>query len=319
MPISQPSDHAQHIPLSDQFWKYRNMDEWLKEQQTNQSRNISNFTITAQIVLSIVDERLIKNKNATARLLTSRLQSIPGGNNGRTQDAPSSTNVTFQTPSNTQYCCHPLTAELDRVLSPGSPVFSSSSPDTSGTATLHLMAALRHVRLRSIYAHTEWQTSEHEIQETRKRLKAWIVQDKVSAKKCLWHAASAFRILRSQSRLAVHEPFVILISVLIMRAYCALAPTGDQQSTNIDGGTSVTIDQLTDEAAVDEWIAGDDYTVFLTGVGRLVGPETDLRLLSALHNILGPFRRSSHACRAVSFGIECAMAGQHPIFREDAK
>lgn len=98
-----------------------------------------------------------------------------------------------------------------------------------------------------------------------------------------------------------------------------LASATSQQDSPDEERTPERIDQLTEKTAIRDWIAGDNCSMHLTGVGILLGPRSSLRLLTVLRDMLLAHEKYSPICKALAFSVERAMAGKQPVFREDAE
>lgn len=249
----------------------------------------------------------------------SRLSSSFGSHIGDAEDVDALPSPVSQNETGTAFGPSLLTSKLDSLLSPTGRLLFEHTVTESSKAILHVMAILRSVRLRSLHHYHGWQADEHEIKEAEDSLRTWMQQDKAVLRTCIWHAASTFRILRSKDRLILYEPFLLLISVLVIRAYCMLAPITSQQNSPDEERAPERIDQLTEKIAIREWIAGDNYSMHLTGVGILLGPRSSLRLLTVLRDMLLAHEKYSPICKALAFSVERAMTGKQPFFREDAE
>ena len=84
-----------------------------------------------------------------------------------------------------------LDAVIDDAIvftSPPSPSMNCSGKDP----IVHVIAILREIPLRLIYASLGWQASGAEMQRFREMLKGYLQRNQSTARTCLWHAAQIY-------------------------------------------------------------------------------------------------------------------------------
>lgn len=316
-PVNSIHDVPHQNSSSDVVWQCRTAGEWLsKSALAMHKATQSRFRDSTDVMISLVEERLNKNRAVLDEFLTSRLHRICSSNivqQSNTTTAPQNKSTTQE---HSQLKSELLDSALEAMLVPSANTRTNTSLDVLDESTLHVMSILRHVRLREIYAFSGWQADENEILESRRYLQNWIDREQESVKKCIWHAGSTFRLLRSKTHMACYEPFNLLVAGLTIWTYCILQPQS-KATMELPAYHPVRVDQLTEQHEVDEWIRGQSSIVHLTGVGTLIGHDSAHRLMAELHKVLLSKMGWTEACQGIAFAIEQVLSGKHPGFREE--
>ncbi|GME23731.1 hypothetical protein F5883DRAFT_417837 [Neofusicoccum parvum] len=155
----------------------------------------------------------------------------------------------------------------------------------SGKRFFHLIFILKHIGLRHLYAFSGWKATAAEVDAATDALSAWMHSNRESARECLLHAGALFGDVRGQTYKVSFDPLFLLISILCFWAYQKLSP--DNDSAGGDRKPILRIDYDVDETTARSWIQGKShYAVHITGVGRLTGQDSAVRLLKELRRIL---------------------------------
>lgn len=156
--------------------------------------------------------------------------------------------------------------------------------DASGRRYFHVISILRDVPLRHLYASCGWKSSDAEVDAATDALSAWMNSNNESARRCVMHAGALFGDVRSQVYKTSFDPLFLLISVLYLWAFQRLSP---DNSSVVDTKPVLRIDSGVDKTVANSWIQGkSDYTIHITGVGRLTGRDSAVRLLKELRRVL---------------------------------
>lgn len=156
--------------------------------------------------------------------------------------------------------------------------------DASVKRYFHLLSILRDIQLRLLFALAGWKTTDAEADTATDALSTWMHSNRESGRECLLHAGALFGDVRNQIYKVSFDPFFLLISILYLWAYQKLSP--DVGSAGV-GIKPLRIDSGVDETVAKQWIEGKaDYAVYVTGVGRLTGKDSAIRLLKELRRVL---------------------------------
>lgn len=156
--------------------------------------------------------------------------------------------------------------------------------DASGKRYFHLLSILRDIQLRHLHALAGWRATDAEVGAATDALSTWMHNNRESGRECLLHAGALFGDVRNQTYKDSFDPFFLLIPILYLWAYQKLSP--DASSAGV-GIKALRIDCGVDEAVAKQWIQGKSaYAVHVTGVGRLTGKDSAIRLLKELRRVL---------------------------------
>lgn len=149
---------------------------------------------------------------------------------------------------------------------------------------LHLISILRDAPLRHLYALCGWKATDAETDAASNALSAWMRNNSERARKCALHAGALFGDVRSQVYKMPFDQLFLLISILYLWAYQKLSP---DDGSVVDAMPVLRIDCGVDETIATSWIQGEShYIIHITGVGRLTGRDSAVRLLKELRRVL---------------------------------
>lgn len=316
-PVNLAHDLSHQDMSPDVVWKCRTAGEWLSKHSplTHKTTPLC-FRDTTDVMVSLAEERLNKTRIVSDQFLTTRLRRIFSNAVAQRSNTTTSPQQESTAQEYSQLTSELLDPALEVLLMPGANTRPSTGLSVPDESTLNTMSILRHVRLREIYAFSGWQADESEILESRRYLQNWIDHEQTSVRKCIWHAGSTFRLLRSKTHMACFEPFNLLVAGLAIWTYCILQPLS-KTATESPAHRPVRIDQLTEHRDVDEWIRGQGTRIHLTGVGTLVGQESARRLMAELHKVLLSKIGWTKTCQGLAFAIEQVLSGERPGFPEE--
>lgn len=186
--------------------------------------------------------------------------------------------------------------------------------DSSGKRFFHLICLLRDVQLRHLYAFAGWKATDVEVDLATDALSTWMHSNRERGRECLLHAGALFGDVRNQSHKVSFDPFFLLISTLYLWAYQKLSP---DVSSGV-GLKPLRIDCGVDEAVARQWIHGEsEYAVHVTGVGRLTGKDSAIRLLKELRRVLLSHTSWATLHMGVANAIEQMIKGEKPLEPEN--
>lgn len=188
---------------------------------------------------------------------------------------------------------------------------AESSHEASGRRYYHLICILRDVPLKYLYALCGWKSSDAETDAAKTVLSAWILNNPQRARKCILHAGTLFGDARNQAFKISFDPLFLLIPTLYLWACQRLSP---DDSSSVSTKPVLRIDCGMDEAVVNSWIQGErDYVVHITGVGRLTGRDSAVRLLKELRRVLYLSTSWTTFHVGVARCVEQIIQGQKPL------
>lgn len=192
------------------------------------------------------------------------------------------------------------------------PFYPPQDPhEASGRRYFHLISILRDVPLRHIYALCGWKATDAETDVARDVLSAWMGSNSDRARKCVLHAGALFGDARRHVYKTSFDALLLLISILYLWAYQRLSPP--EVGPGADSRPVLRIDCGVDEAVARKWIDGEsDYAIHVTGVGRLTGRDSAIRLLKELRRVLYLSTSWTTFHIGVAKGIEQVMKGEKP-------
>jgi hypothetical protein len=189
----------------------------------------------------------------------------------------------------------------------------SLAPAQASLVVFHISYILRKVLLRKLTAFTGWQATARETESAKLYLDHWMNTDQVSARRCLWHAASVYRILHDKAKLECHEPLSFVIACLYIGAFDTLNETpcnaGDlsgvadgADNTATAKGAHVRIDRMDDEQEIDAWVESrENHRIHLTGIGILTGARSANRLFAEIRKSLSSRQPWSLLCHGLTY------------------
>ncbi|KAK2771963.1 hypothetical protein CKAH01_14174 [Colletotrichum kahawae] len=191
----------------------------------------------------------------------------------------------------------------------------TESPESDALLTYyHVLSILRQVPLRKLHEFSGWQVTEPQIDAAREYLQKWMRSKPSHARKCFWHAAVVFKILRNKKHFACDSPFCMLVVVLYMWAFDqfgqlkgAILPRDMADCAGMDRPTSV--DLLQDEKEIEAWLENGSSSVHITGVGVLKSTKSGARMISECRRILLSASGWSPLCRFLAGAWERVSSG----------
>lgn len=186
-----------------------------------------------------------------------------------------------------------------------------NSYDASSRRYFHLISILRDVPLRHLYASCGWKSTDVEVDAATDALSAWMNSNNECARKCVMHAGSLFGDVRSQVYKMSFDPLFLLIPILYLWVFQRLSP---DNSSGVDTRPVLRIDSGVDETVAKSWIQGkSDYTIHITGVGRLTGRDSAVRLLKELRRVLFLSTSWTTFHAGVAKCVEQIIKGEKPL------
>ncbi|KAH0431061.1 hypothetical protein CcaCcLH18_07366 [Colletotrichum camelliae] len=194
----------------------------------------------------------------------------------------------------------------------------TESPESDALLTYyHVLTILRQVPLRKLYEFSGWQVTEPQIDAAREYLQKWMGSKPSHARKCFWHAAVVFKILRNKKHFACDSPFCMLVVVLYMWAFDqfgqlkgAMLPRDMADCAGTDRPTRV--DLLQDEKEIEAWLENGSSSVHITGIGVLKSTKSGARMISECRRILLSASGWSPLCRFLAGAWERVSSGGRP-------
>lgn len=182
--------------------------------------------------------------------------------------------------------------------------------EAMGRRYFHLISILRDVPLRHIYALCGWKATDAETDAARDVLSAWMRTNSERARKCVVHAGALFGDARRHVYKTSFDALLLLISSLYLWAYQTLSPDA---SPGVGSRPVLRIDCGVDEAVARAWINGEsDYAIHITGVGRLTGRDSAVRLLKELCRVFYLSTSWTTFHFGAARGIEQVIKGEKP-------
>ncbi|SPQ22636.1 b6b2e5fa-6476-445c-adbd-fbbda463b2a1 [Thermothielavioides terrestris] len=192
---------------------------------------------------------------------------------------------------------------------------------------VHVLAILRLVPLATLYRATGWQTDQAGMARAKAHMGRFFHRDRAGARKCLWHAAVIFSELRNARRFACYDALNLCVSVCYIWLYAHLAPgpprdrdrdrsqqpEGASPSAPQQRGTVIGLDKLAERRDVEKWIAsGAEAEIYITGVGRLRGPNSQAILLGDATKTLMNQAAWRPLCRGLARAFTQLKRGELP-------
>lgn len=183
--------------------------------------------------------------------------------------------------------------------------------DASGRRYFHLISILRDVPLRHLYSSCGWKSTDAEVDAATDALAVWMNSNKESARKCVMHAGALFGDVRSQVYKMSFDSLFLLVSILYLWVFQRLSP---HNSSGVETKPILRIDSGVDETVANSWIQGkSDYTIHITGVGRLTGRDSAVRLLKELCRVLYLSTSWTNFHIGIAKCVEQIIKGEKPL------
>ncbi|KAL6703952.1 hypothetical protein ACN47E_008890 [Coniothyrium glycines] len=206
-----------------------------------------------------------------------------------------------------------LTTELRKSLeSTIAGAMTSHSTALSHASTdgclAHVIAILRHVPLKTLYAVLGWRTSESGMRLSRDKMQRFVQSKSSVARQCLVHATCIFASLRASQHWAFHDPLSLCMALHYIIAYdCATCHPGEGE------GEVIRLDR--DGQELNDWLArGGTVRLHITGIGILNGRQSVTRsIVDAVKTL-----KSRTAWQGLSRGLaacfEQSLRGEMPSY-----
>lgn len=172
---------------------------------------------------------------------------------------------------------------------------------------IHLIAVLREIPLRLIYASVGWQASGDEMQRSQERLKDHLQRNPSMARTCLWHAARIYSSLRSLRHPTYHSSLSFAIAVSYIFLYARFL------QLSAPAGEVLRLDKVVEKPDLDTWTgSARDFRAHITGIGMLDSAESGHRLLEDAEKALRPQKPWRTLAEAIAFCFSQMNKGQRP-------
>jgi len=322
-PSIELSDWSTSLPAEAALWKLRTATEWSQTTQRAHNRAATSkqhpqllppepdtYLAKLRYIYIYVEEKLALerlNKWPIRQLLPHfNLQQL-GLNN--MLPAAEDTDLYHQVTACVQARLQTLyPQDLDDIVS-----FSSFSTDD---AIFPLLSMLRHFSLRKLHSFSGWQASEDQVLTARLELSAWMKDQPVCSRRCLFLAVTVFSLLRSRTSFACYDPFAILVAALFIWTYDQLAPASIPLDEGIDLYPVLRLDRKLDWPEIHKWVNyGGAVRLHITGIGVLDGVASPLRTLHELKRVLSTRLGWPMMCSALADHAVEVIQGRRPKLR----
>ncbi|KLP02444.1 unnamed protein product [Fusarium fujikuroi] len=276
-PMFQPHHMVDRFPCTENPWSCRDVDSWQVFSGIYQVKgpsllaDLSNgqlgtFAREMHILTFYAEERSIHDRFSSP-FWKSFMEASP-------IHLPRGSAMTMDSQSMVKSVLVGSTGFINKSLETLSAVHSSQ-PDFDGHYTsvmcYHILLILRHVSLRMLYAFSGWQATQDQIDEAKEYLRAWMRENPSAARRCLWHAVRAFRILRNKQHFACDDSFSLLLAALFMWAFDLLMPSSSYGAVSQEDSQTVhkrptRIDLLRDADEVKSWVEEGSHRTHITGI-----------------------------------------------------
>ncbi|KAF5859192.1 hypothetical protein ETB97_003205 [Aspergillus alliaceus] len=184
----------------------------------------------------------------------------------------------------------------------------------SGIASLRqkmclALSILQEVDLCLLYRASGWLTSSKDRDAARGKLSVLFSNSRSTARRTLRHAASLFRLIKTQRKMSYCDPQMFLIATLYIWFYAEMSgnfrdPLNSSGLAKWDRPLRIDQELDGDEEALEEWVVnGDERPVYITSVGILQNSDGCVRLLNESIRVL----RHENAWAGIGRGIAQAI------------
>ncbi|USP74859.1 hypothetical protein yc1106_02133 [Curvularia clavata] len=307
-PLFRLTDFTQRLPYNSNAWECCNTRHWSRENQTgypdSKMRHEGSFSTRSNILSLYADERAILDSMQSSRRLRALIRSEPG-NGLPGQDTYSARRKLLSLGA-----LEDDIAFLDTVIDDAIAPESQSIPGMGYNGQdpmLHVVAILRDIPLRLIYASVGWQANDTEMQGSRERLKVYLQRNQSTARTCLWHASRIYSSVQSVHHPAYYSSLTLAIAVSYILLYDQLVQFPAPQ------GNLLRLDKVIEKPGIEAWASCvQDFRVHITGIGILDNSESSRRLLVNAEKILRSQRSWQSIARAVADCFSQMSKGQKP-------
>ncbi|OAL43317.1 hypothetical protein IQ07DRAFT_297819 [Pyrenochaeta sp. DS3sAY3a] len=307
-PLFRLTDFTHRMPCNGNTWRCRSARQWGKEQQKgsldSRIRHNGSFSSRSSILSLYADERATLDHMQSSRRLKSLIRS-ESGVGPQEQDTYSARSklLSFGASKND-------ITFLDAVIEDAivSKSFADSETKCSGQDPIvHVVAILREIPLRMIYASVGWQATGAEMQQSRERLKEYLQCNQSTARACLWHAARIYSSSRSLRYPAYYSSLSFAIAVSYILFYDQIVPCPSPH------GDLLRLDKIVEKPDIDAWTRGiQDFRAHITGIGILDNAESSRRLLADGEKALRSQRPWRSMARILAHCFAQMGRGQRP-------
>ncbi|KAF1936126.1 hypothetical protein EJ02DRAFT_482129 [Clathrospora elynae] len=307
-PLFMLKDFTQRLPCNGNTWRCRSARHWSETKQKgspdSRTRRSGSFSTRSSILSLYADERAILDHMQSSRRLKSLITSEPGMGLQEQDKYSARRKLLFFGASKDDITF------LDAVIDDA--ILSKSFPhpeiECSGQDPIvHVIAILREIPLRMIYASVGWQASGAEMQRFRERLKEYLQCNQSTARTCLWHAAQIYSSSRSLRYPAYYSSlsFAIAVSYILLYDQIVRCPAPQEALLRLDKGV-VNPD-------IDAWTrCAQDFRAHITGIGILDSAESSHRLLVDAEKALRSQRPWRSMAQALAHCFSQMSKGQKP-------
>ncbi|KUL86876.1 hypothetical protein ZTR_05346 [Talaromyces verruculosus] len=178
-------------------------------------------------------------------------------------------------------------------------------PAQASMIVFHIIYILRKVPLRKLTALTGWQATARETESAKVDLDYWMHTDRVSARRCLWHAACVYRDLHDKAKFECYEPLSITIASLYIAAFDALNEAASLSNDIATvKGAPVRIDRMDHEYEINAWVeSSENARIHLTGIGILTGERSANRQFAEIRKVLSSRQPWSRLCHGLAYMV----------------
>ncbi|XPS77133.1 hypothetical protein M3J09_009167 [Ascochyta lentis] len=307
-PVLRLTDFTQRLPCNGNTWRCRNARQWSEEMNKvypdGQTQQGGIFSTRSTILSLYADERVILDHMQSSRRLKSLIRSKPGIH---LQDPDTySARKKLLSFGASQDDIAFLDALIDDAVVNKSATYPES--ECSGQDPIpHIIAILREIPLRMIYASVGWQANDAEMQRSRERLIGYLQHNESTARKCLWHSAQIYACTRSLRYPAYYSSLSFAMAATYILLYDQLIQCPTSQ------GDLLRIDKTMNTSSIDAWTkGGSDLQVHIKGVGILNGGESSLRVLVDAERALRCQRPWRSLAQAIAHCLLQMNKGQKP-------
>lgn len=307
-PTFRIADFIHRLPCKDKTWRCRSARRWNEERHTGdmckQAWRSGSFSTRCSILSLYADERAILDHMQSSRRLRLLIGSQPGMGL-QEQDIYSARRKMLSFGASKDEISFLDTAIADAIVSksPLFPEINCSGQDP----IVHVIAVLREIPLRLIYASVGWQASGDEMQQSQERLKGYLQRNPSMARTCLWHAAQIYSSSRNLRYPAYYSflSFAIAVSYIFLYARIMQLPA--------PAGDVLRLDKMVEKPDLDTWTgSARDFRAHITGVGMLDSGDSGHRLLEDAEKALRSQKPWRSLAEAVAFCFSQMSKGQRP-------
>lgn len=299
-------DISQQVPCPSRIWYSTDIKDWKSKQMELQAVRLQPeasegartpetdsdpFLSKINLLALYVNEKNLERQQHTSRRVIKSFGSHLRAMSPRISNAP--VRHSFIEDKNASIDNPLLDESIDHI------VFLTREPGRCHGSLPHILAILRCISLRTLFAGTGWQTDTTQMTEMKTKFREFLERDGPQSRKCLWHAACIFKSVQTTRHLACYDMFSVGVATCYIILYMELRrmefPSSQTISDAYLGSCAaaapprriVRLDQISNREDVQHWVrSGGDTDIHLTNVGILRGPDSLARFLRATENAL---------------------------------